>query len=183
MDQKQLRADVIKLFSKVNSRTWDCQCGWSRKVFICCKASWRQRSVSSFKWKFVLSIGSNQLSDLSKVCLPSVHVWECSSECLGYRLCMNNILHSNYWSAMKIEGSSSRRHWLKTHLYAGLFLGKIEHWFCLIYKDENFRSSSVAFTQRLILYCSDDLFSRLRFLISHKKRGKKLYLANFGMLS
>ena len=75
MDQKQLRADVIKLFSKVNSRTWDCQCGWSRKVFICCKASWRQRSVSSFKWKFVLSIGSNQLSDLSKVCLPSVHVW------------------------------------------------------------------------------------------------------------
>ena len=75
MDQKQLRADVIKLLSKVNSRTWDCQCGWSRKVFICCKASWRQRSVSSFKWKFVLSIGSNQLSDLSKVCLPSVHVW------------------------------------------------------------------------------------------------------------
>ena len=84
---------------------------------------------------------------------------------------MNNILHSNYWSAMKIEGPSPRRHWLKTHLYAGLFLGKIE------------RSSSVAFTEKLILYCSDDPFSRLRFLISHKKQGKNLYLANFGMLS
>ena len=71
---------------------------------------------------------------------------------------------------MKIEGSSSRRHWFKTHLYAGLFLGKIE------------RSSSVAFTEKLILCCSDDLFSRLRFLISHTKQGKKLYLANLGML-
>ena len=44
----------------------------------------------------------------------------------------------------------------------------------LIYKDENFR---------LILYCSDDLFSRLGFLICLKKRGKNLYQANFEMLS
>ena len=75
-----------------------------------------QSAVSSENLYF--SIASNQLSDLSKVCLPSVRVWGKfsyyfgdpnnvirnllegkylgSSECLEYRLCMDIILHSNY---------------------------------------------------------------------------------------
>ena len=44
----QKTSDVRKFSPKVYSRTW--YFGWWKKCFIYCKAFWRERSVSSFKW-------------------------------------------------------------------------------------------------------------------------------------